>query len=55
MEWESVDRCQAEGEKQITEGDASRAIQSQSLAIIEAMKQLREQQNRAASDTSIDL
>lgn len=55
MEWEMVDGYQKHGESEINDGRASEAIQAQSRAIIEAMKQLREQQNRAANDTSVDL
>lgn len=55
MEWGTINRHQKNGERCISENNAQLAIQAQSYAIIEAMKQLREQQNRAANDTSIEL
>jgi len=55
MEWDRINQYQEEGQKNIQDGKADLAIHSQSHAIIEAMKQLREQQDRAANDTSIDL
>ncbi|MEC8474544.1 MAG: protein phosphatase 2C domain-containing protein [Planctomycetota bacterium] len=55
MEWNAVNEHQARGEEHVSEGHANRAIESQAHAIIEAMKQLRDQQNRAANDTAVDL
>ena len=54
MEWDAVDAEQVKGERHLSNGQADKAIQSQSKAILNAMKQLREQQNRAANETSIE-
>ena len=54
MEWDAVDAEQVKGERHLSNGQADKAIQSQSKAILDAMKQLREQQNRAANETSIE-
>ena len=55
MEWDAVNAHQARGEEHVSEGNANHAIESQAHAIIEAMKQLRDQQNRSANDTAVDL
>ena len=55
MEWHSVEHYQQLGQMEINQDRARDAVRYQSCAILEAMKQLREQQNRAANDTSVDL
>ena len=55
MEWNSVEHYQQLGQMEINQDRARDAVRYQSCAILEAMKQLREQQNRAANDTSVDL
>ena len=54
MNWKKVDQFQQKGGDALEAKDAKRAIRCQAEAIIETMKQLREQHNRAASDTAID-
>lgn len=54
MEWEKVDKFQAQGVEALRSKDIKQAIRFQAEAIIETMKQLREQHNRAANETAID-
>ncbi len=54
MNWEEVESFQEKGSDALRAKDAKEAIRFQAEAIIETMNQLREQHNRAASDTSID-
>ena len=54
MDWQSVEAIQAEGDKFLANGQLAKAINRQAQAIIETMNQLREQNNRAASDTVIE-
>ncbi|MFK8115517.1 MAG: PP2C family serine/threonine-protein phosphatase [Rubripirellula sp.] len=55
MDWKVVDQHQAAGTAALKAGKPRDAIRSQSEAIIETMNQLREQNNRAANETAIDL
>ncbi len=54
IDWSKVDQLQRLGEKCLLAKDAKNAVRHQSEAIVETMNQLREQHNRAASDTAID-
>ena len=54
MNWKKVEGFQSKGQQALQAKDAKRAIRCQAEAIIETMNQLREQHNRAASDTAID-
>jgi protein phosphatase len=54
MNWQKVESFQMKGSDALEAKDAKKAIRCQAEAIIETMKQLREQHNRAAGDTSID-
>jgi len=54
MDWKKVEEFQQQGKKSIQAKDAKAAIRFQAKAIIETMKQLREQHNRAANETAID-
>lgn len=54
MDWKNIDRHQQEGADALKTKDARKAIRCQAEAIIETMDQLRQQNNRAASETAID-
>lgn len=54
MDWKTIDRHQQEGADALKAKDAKKAIRCQAEAIIETMNQLRQQNNRAASETAID-
>lgn len=54
MDWDKVEEYQRLGKEAIRAKDAKAAIRFQAKAIIETMKQLREQHNRAANETAID-
>ncbi len=54
IDWSKVDEHQKRGNAALAAKDAKNAILHQSQAIVETMNQLREQHNRAASETSID-
>jgi protein phosphatase len=54
MDWKNIDRHQQDGADALKSKDARKAIRCQAEAIIETMDQLRQQNNRAASETAID-
>jgi protein phosphatase len=54
MNWSKVDHVQRQGQDALRANDPKNAIRYQAEAIIEAMNQLREQHNRAASETAIE-
>ncbi|QDT04662.1 Putative protein phosphatase 2C-type [Rubripirellula lacrimiformis] len=54
MDWQKVDAHQQQGRESLGNKDIKAAIRSQSEAVIETMNQLREQNNRAANETSVD-
>lgn len=54
IDWSKVDQLQRLGEERLSAKDAKNAVRHQSEAIVETMNQLREQHNRAASDTAVD-
>ncbi len=55
MDWTIVDNHRKAGKAALKSEGARVAIGSQAKAIIETMKQLREQHDRAADETSVDL
>lgn len=54
LQWNQVDRLQADGKKALGAGSLPMAIRRQAEAIIETMNQLRDQNNRAAGETAAD-
>lgn len=54
MNWKKVEDFQEKGTESLRAKDAKAAIRFQAEAILETMKQLREQHNRSAGDTAID-
>ena len=54
MDWGTVDKLQSEGEQFLADKQLNKALNRQAEAIIETMNQLREQNDRAATETAIE-
>lgn len=54
LDWANVDRREREAQQALESGQTTEALRFQALAIRETMVQLREQQNRAAGETTIE-
>lgn len=54
LDWNDVERHQSESAKATEKKQYAEAVRHQAEAIIETMKQLREQHNRSANETAID-
>jgi protein phosphatase len=55
MDWSTVEELQSQGVTALGNKEISEAIRVQAEAVIETMNQLREQNNRSASETAVDL
>lgn len=54
IDWSRIDELQRFSEQATEERDSKQAVRHQSEAIIETMRQLREQHNRMAGETAVD-
>lgn len=54
IDWSTIDEHQHSADQSLGRGEPRDAVRQQSEAIIETMKQLREQHNRMAGETAID-